>query len=135
MGIHSPEALEDAGIDPGPAKPQERAARGFGVAYDRLADRVRDLMPEAIERKMFGGVGWMENGNLVVGVMGDELIARIGPDAHKAVASEPGVRPFDPGKAPMKGWVLVAQEQLPEDEDVARWVARARRFVRTLPAK
>ena len=106
------------------------------MAYDEhLAERVRDLLPGATERKMFGGIGWMEGGNLVVGVMGDELIARIGPDAHKAVETEPGVRAFDPGKAPMKGWVLVAQEQLPEDEDLARWVERARRHAKTLPAK
>lgn len=104
------------------------------MAYDEaLAERVRELMPQATERRMFGAVCWMERGHLVVGVMGDELLARVGP-AGDALLGD-GVRPFDFTGKPMSGWVMVAQELLPEDEELAAWLCRAREFTATLPAK
>jgi hypothetical protein len=84
---------------------------------------------------MFGGVAWMERGNLVVGVLGDDMIARVGPAATQAALQEEGVRPFDFTGRPMNGWVVVAQEALADDEDLAAWVERCRGFVRTLPEK
>jgi len=106
------------------------------MAYDEgLAERVRDLLPDAEEKRMFGGVAWMERGNLVVGVLGDDVIARVGPVASDAALAEDGVRPFDFTGRPMKGWVVVAQEALAEDEDLETWVARCRAFTDGLPAK
>lgn len=103
------------------------------MAYDEvLADRLRDLLPLADEKRMFGGIAFMEHGNLVVGVLGDELIARLGPDAGAAVG--PGVRPFDFTGRPMKGWLMVEAGEL-DDEELEAWVTRCRRFVATLPAK
>lgn len=112
-----------------------RAAAALAVVYDEgLAERVRSLLPDAVEKTMFGGVAWMHRGHLVVGVLGDALIARVGPDAERLL-EKAGVRPFDFTGRPMKGWVVVAQEVLAEDEDLESWVARCRAFTDGLPAK
>jgi len=84
---------------------------------------------------MFGGIGFMLRGNLLVGVWKDSLIARLGPsDGEKALAEE-NVRPFDiTGKA-MKGWVLVEPEGIENDGQLQRWIQRATEFVKGLPER
>ena len=108
------------------------------MAFDAvLGDRLRDVLGDVAaisEKKMFGGLAFLDRGNMTVGVIGDDLIARIGQDATDAALAEPGVRLFDFTGKPMRGWVVVAGEYL--DDDVLReWVGRARDFVATLPAK
>lgn len=109
------------------------------MVYDEgLAERVRELLPKATERRMFGGVCWMERGNMVVGVMGDELLARVDPKEAPKLLRLEGVEPFTMGgRMPPsnKGWLTVAQEQLPEREELAEWVERCRAYARALPAK
>lgn len=84
---------------------------------------------------MFGGVGWLLNGNICVGVWKHWFIARLGEGFSEALR-EPHVRPFDiTGKA-MKGWVMVGPEALSDDDDeLKEWVSRCVAFVRTLPSK
>ena len=92
---------------------------------------------------MFGGLGWMERGNLVVGLMAegelpgtDAIIVRCPPDDTPKVLKEPGVHPFNGhGGKPMKGWVLVEAEAVAEDPELKAWVERSREYARTLPAK
>lgn len=113
------------------------------MAYDEgLAERIREVVPKAKEKKMFGGVGWMENGNLVVGLMAqgsmsdvDAIIIRCPPEETAKVRKEPGVRPFTMRGKPMTGWVLVDAEAVAEDPELKAWVERSRKYVRTLPAK
>jgi TfoX/Sxy family transcriptional regulator of competence genes len=108
------------------------------VAYDdELAQRIRDRMTAVAgvsEKKMFGGLAFLTSGNLTVGVYGDGLIARIDPETMDAALAEPGVRPFDMGGRPMRGWILVASDGLSDDE-LERWIDQARRYVATLPPK
>jgi TfoX/Sxy family transcriptional regulator of competence genes len=108
------------------------------MAYDdALAERVRDRVGDQLgvtEKKMFGGLAFLTHGNMTVGVRGDELIARIDPDATDAALAEPGVRPFDITGRPMRGWILVAGKAL-DDAVLDRWIERARGYVATLPAK
>ena len=59
------------------------------------------------EKKMFGGVGFLLHGNMLVGVWKDSLIVRLGPDSYDDALLEPHVREFDITGRPMKGWVLV----------------------------
>jgi TfoX/Sxy family transcriptional regulator of competence genes len=106
------------------------------MAFDEgLAERIRDLMPKATEKKMFGGVAWMERGNLVAGVWKDSLIARVPPEETAKALKEPGVKPFDVTGRPMKGWLLVDAEAVAEEPELKAWVDRSRAFARTLPAK
>jgi hypothetical protein len=108
------------------------------VAYDEgLAERVRELLadrPDLSERKMFGGIGFMLGGNMCCGVLGDELVARLGPEGESALA-EPHVRPFDFTGRPMSGFVLVGPGATESDEDLDRWVARCEAFASSLPPK
>ena len=108
------------------------------MAYDdALAERVRDRVGDRLgvtEKKMFGGLAFLTDGNMTVGVHGDDLIARIDPDTTDAALAEPGVRPFDITGRPMRGWILVAGEAL-DDAVLDRWIERARGYVETLPPK
>src|SRR5262245_9339206 len=108
------------------------------MAYDEvLAGRVRDLLGSAdaiTEKKMFGGLAFLTDGNMTVGVHGDDLIVRLDPAAGDKALTGPGVRPFDISPRPMRGWIMVAGESL-DDKDLKAWVKQARAYVATLPPK
>lgn len=84
---------------------------------------------------MFGGVGFLLNGNLLVGVWKDSLVVRLGPEEGDKALKEPHVKEFDITGRPMKGWVLVGPEGVEGDNHLGDWVRRAAAFVGTLPAK
>jgi hypothetical protein len=109
------------------------------MAFDEsLAARIRDALARkkgVEEKKMFGGVGFLLHGNMLVGVWKDSLIARLGPDEGEAALREPHVRDFDITGRAMKGWVLVGPDGIEGDDQLAGWIGRATNFVGTLPAK
>lgn len=109
------------------------------MAFDEtLAERIRDCLARrkyVESKKMFGGIGFLLDGNMLVGVWQDSLIARIGPEAYEDALLEPHVKEFDITGKPMKGWVLVEPEGVEEDDTLTAWVERATKFVRTLPKK
>ena len=105
---------------------------------ESLAGRIRDALARKRnieEKKMFGGVGFLLNGNMLVGVWKDSLIARLGPEAYEDALLEPHVREFDITGKPMKGWVLVAPEGVEDDQQLKDWLERATKFVKTLAKK
>jgi TfoX/Sxy family transcriptional regulator of competence genes len=109
------------------------------MAYDEgLAERIRgvlDARSDVDERKMFGGIAFLVAGNMACGVMRDDLMVRMEPATAAALESEPGVRRFDMGGRPMKGWLLVAPEASADDGDLERWVRRGEEFAASLPPK
>src|SRR5215470_8062109 len=105
---------------------------------DSLAARIRDALARkkgVEEKRMFGGVGFLLHGNMLVGVWKDSLVVRLGPDEAEAALREPHVREFDITGRAMKGWVLVGPEGVGDDEQLTDWIGRATRFVRALPTK
>jgi hypothetical protein len=105
---------------------------------EELAGRVRRELARRKgvgEKKMFGGVGFLLTGNLLVGVWKDSLIVRLGPEEGDEALKEPHVKAFDITGRPMKGWVLVGPEGVRGDDQLKGWVERAVKFVKTLPAK
>jgi TfoX/Sxy family transcriptional regulator of competence genes len=103
-----------------------------------LAERIRQGLARRKnieEKKMFGGIGFLLNGNMLVGVWKDSLIVRLGPEEGDEALKEPHVKAFDITGRAMKGWVLVAPGGVEDDEKLTSWIERATRFVRTLPAK
>ena len=103
-----------------------------------LAARVRQALAQrksVVERKMFGGIAFLLDGNMLVGVWNDSLIVRLGPEQGGAALSQPDVRPFDVTTRPMKGWVIVEPDGIDSDHQLRDWIERAVTFVRTLPAK
>ena len=109
------------------------------MAFDEsLAARIRDALARkkgVEEKKMFGGVGFLLHGNMLVGVWRDSLIVRLGPDEGDEALKEPHVNKFDITGRPMKGWVLVEREGVEGGEQLSGWIERATKFVKTLPAK
>lgn len=109
------------------------------MAYDEgLAERLREILqdqPEIAEKKMFGGLAFMSRGYMFVGILGDVLMARVGPEAYAQALTRPDVRPMDFTGKPMKGYVFVAPPAFEDDEDLAAWVERCLRFVQSLPPK
>lgn len=103
-----------------------------------LVERIRHLVScqyGVTEKKMFGSVCFLLNGNLLVGVWEDSLIARIGKDAYEAALQEEHVKEFDITGRPMKGWVMVESDDIDSDHQLTHWVEQATQFVLTLPKK
>ena len=109
------------------------------MAFDEaLAGRVRPLLAGksgVVEKRMFGGVGFMVRGNMSVGIHGSELIVRIDPEETDQALKEPGVRIFDITGRPMKGWLLVSAQSLERKAELEKWVERGVEYARSLPAK
>lgn len=109
------------------------------MAYsESLAQRVRALLyplTTAEEKKMFGGVAFMVSGNMTVGVLHDELIARVGLKKYEDSLRKPGADLFQPTGKPMAGWVTIASDGYQTDEDLKHWIELALEFVKTLPVK
>jgi hypothetical protein len=109
------------------------------MAYDlALAERIRAELgehPAMTERQMFGGIGFMVGGNMAVGVIGDELMVRVGPDAHDEALARVGAHEFDMTGRPSRGWVVVASEGFGSAADFAEWVRTGVAYAESLPPK
>ena len=109
------------------------------MAFDEiLATRIRQNLAHrkcVLERKMFGGVGFLLGGKMLAGVWKDSLFARVGPDGYEDALLEPHVKEFDITGRPMRGWVLVGPGGVEEDAQLHDWIQRALKFVGTLPRK
>ena len=109
------------------------------MPYDPgLAERLYGVVarrPTMTEKKMFGGIGWMLNGNMCVGVYKDFLIIRVGEKQAAALSGENGISPMDITGKPMKGWLKVAPDGYEDDFALARYTKAAIDFVKTLPSK
>ena len=109
------------------------------MAFDEsLAARIRAALGRrkgVEEKKMFGGLGFLLNGNMLVGVWKNSLIVRLGPDNSEAALREPHVGEFDITGKPMKGWIMVAAAGVADVATVSGWVQKAIQFVGKLPAK
>jgi TfoX/Sxy family transcriptional regulator of competence genes len=109
------------------------------MAYDeRLAERVRARIGDVdatTELQMFGGWGVTIHGNMAVGVLGEDLIVRVGPDEYARALQRRGARPFDFTGRAMTGWVFVEGTSVRRSDTLGRWVDLGVRFARSLPAK
>jgi TfoX/Sxy family transcriptional regulator of competence genes len=103
----------------------------------KLAERIRSELHGIpfVEKKMFGGVGYMLNGNLACGVNKDDLIVRIDPTKHTGLLKKPHVRPFDMPGRPMKGWVVVEADGIKTAKQLNTWIKEGIEFALTLPPK
>jgi TfoX/Sxy family transcriptional regulator of competence genes len=109
------------------------------MAFDEiLADRVRMLVSHRrgfVEKKMFGGLGFLLHGNMCVGVWKEYLIARVGPDAYETALAQPYAREFDITGRAMKGWVMIEPTGVRRDSELSAWIQQATDFVSGLPRK
>lgn len=109
------------------------------MAFDAgLAQRVREVLasqPGVTERAMFGGLAFLVDGKMFVGINHTSLMARVGPERHADALAQPHVRPMDFTGRPMRGYVYIDAPGLREDHDLAAWVQWCAAFVAALPAK
>ena len=109
------------------------------MAYDdKLAGRIRRSLadqPGVSERKMFGGLCFLINGNMACGVHTEDMMVRVGPDAHEKALTLKGARPMDFTGRPMKGMVWVGEAGFKNAAGLKKWVGLGRAFALSLPAK
>jgi hypothetical protein len=109
------------------------------MSYDNsLAERIRASLKRRrgfAEKKMFGGVCFLLNGNVCIGVWKKSLIARVGERAYPDALKEPFVREFDITGRAMTGWIVVDSDGLTEADDLTRWIDHSIAFVKTLAKK
>ena len=106
---------------------------------EKLAARIRKQLGKKkglVEKRMFGGVAFMLNGNMCVGIHKDELIVRLVPEDTEQALTQKHTRIFDlSGGRTMKGWILVQPKGLATDAALGKWVTVGVKFAASLPAK
>ena len=112
------------------------------MAYNEaLAGRIRTMVArrrsrkKIVEKVMFGGHGFLLNGNVCCGTFKRYLIVRLGEKRAKAALTEPHTKVFDITGRVMKAWAMVGPKGYADDNDLKRWVGGAIRFASTLPPK
>ena len=109
------------------------------MAYDEgLAQRIRERLEEREdygEKKMFCGLCFLRGGNMCAGVVGDELMLRVGPDAYDECLAKPHAREMDFTGRAMKGMVYVGTDGIESDDALAAWLDRGVAFSGALPPK
>ena len=108
------------------------------MAYDlKLAERIRAELGEIpfIEKKMFGGVGFLIHGNMACGVHKEDMIVRVEPEKHSKLLKKPHTKPFDITGRPMKGWLLVEADGCKTAKQLNTWIKEGVEFALTLPPK
>ena len=111
------------------------------MPYDEsLADRVGLTLlelnpPEIVEKRMFGGIGYLVRGNMACGVYQEYLIVRVGPESYEEALHQPGTKQFDITGRPMNGWVMVIDSAVEDDGKLKDWVEKGLSFALSLPPK
>ena len=104
-----------------------------------LLQRIRNYLSEyeaiLAEKKMFGGVSFMLNGNFACGLTKTDLVIRVGPERNAEALAQPHARPMDFTGRPMKGWVYVSPEGYASDKDLADWLQQGIGFALSLTPK
>jgi TfoX/Sxy family transcriptional regulator of competence genes len=109
------------------------------MAWDpALHRRVKEILaglPGARDRQMFGGVCFTVQGNMACGIVGDDLIVRLGTAEATRALARPHVRPFDFTGRPLAGWVYVGKAGVAEDAELEAWVRKGVEMALSLPAR
>src|SRR5467141_2646729 len=106
------------------------------MAYDEaLASHIRELLRDrrdVTERKMFGGLAFLVTGHMCCGIVGRDLMVRVGRVDYESALLEKHARPMDFTGRPLKGMVYVAPAALRTKRALAGWIDRGVRFTRSL---
>jgi TfoX/Sxy family transcriptional regulator of competence genes len=103
------------------------------MAFDlSLAQRVRDVVRD---RKMFGGVAFLVDGKMFIGIRDSSLMARVGAERHDDALAMPHVRVMDFTGRPMKGYVYIDAPAIASEQDLRAWVTWCVEHVAALPRK
>lgn len=107
----------------------------YNPALDEKLQRIVAQWPGTERKKMFGGTGYLSNGNMVTGVYKDLLVLRVGKETEQELLSQPWCRPMDVTGKPMKGWLFVEADGWDDDRRLNELVTLAKAFVDMMPPK
>jgi TfoX/Sxy family transcriptional regulator of competence genes len=109
------------------------------MAYDEsLYLSIKDVLkgiPGVEEKKMFGSVAFLKDGNMFCGPIDSRLMVRVGKEAYENALKEPHVTKMDFTGRELKGFIYVKLEGLVTQNDVRKWIRKGLNFVETLPRK
>ena len=110
------------------------------MAYNlKLAERIQAELNGIpfVEKKMFGGVGYILNGNMACGILGEDMIVRVSVDEYETLLKRAHVKIFTMkgGPKPMKGWLMVEPEGCKTRKQLSAWIKKGVEFTLTLPPK
>ncbi|HSF14546.1 MAG TPA: TfoX/Sxy family protein [Vicinamibacteria bacterium] len=109
------------------------------MPYDeKLAERVREVLGRrrgVTEKKMFGGVCFLVNGNMACGVEKENLMVRVGPEQYERALSKSSTRPMDFTGRALKGFVYVSPPGYRTTAALKKWVDLGASFARSLPRR
>jgi len=110
------------------------------MAYDKeLAGRIRELVagePALTEKKMFGGLAFLVDGNMAVAASGQGgLLVRVDPAESDALVGGSNARLMEMRGRQMPGWLRVDTDDVKTEEELSTWISRGVSFARSLPAK
>ncbi|MDQ6811622.1 MAG: TfoX/Sxy family protein [Actinomycetota bacterium] len=109
------------------------------MAFDEhLAARIRECLrevPDVREQRMFGGLAFLVGGHMACGIVGDELMLRLGEEGAESALDQPHVRPMDFTGRPMRTMVYVAPAAFASPSALRRWVDQTVAHAATLPPK
>ena len=109
------------------------------MAFDEaLAHRLRRLfarLPDSSERRMFGGLCFLVSGRMCCGIVGRDLVVRVGAEGHDDALRRPHTRPMDFTGRPMRGFAYVSPAGCRTAQDLSAWVKRAVRYARSVPRR
>jgi TfoX/Sxy family transcriptional regulator of competence genes len=102
------------------------------MAYsEKLAGRIRERLAglkHLEEKEMMGGLSFMYNGKMCVGIIGDEMMCRIDPELYEVSLERDGCREMDFTGRPMKGWIMIAEAGMKTRKDFEHWIGLALEF-------
>jgi len=106
------------------------------MAYDsKLAERIRAIAggrKGVTEKEMFGGIAFLLDGKMFIGLAKNQLMVRVGPDRHDEALARPHVRPMDFTGRPMRGYVYVTPAGYANARALSAWIDWSTAFVRTV---
>lgn len=108
------------------------------VYNENLAQVIREstgMIKSVVEKKMFGGIAFMVNGNMAVGVHKDNLVIRVNKDSHDEFLKRPHIKEFDITGRKMKGWLMLLPEGHSDQKALSNWIKEGIEFAKSLPPK
>ena len=108
---------------------------GYNLDLEDRIDRLTDRLGEVAKKKMFGGIGYLVNGNMCFGIHKESLVIRTSPEKAEELLKSEYIVPFDITGRPMKGWLLVSPDVLESEDQLLDMLKLGISFVKTLPKK
>jgi len=102
---------------------------------DKFLDEIIAKWKNSTKKKMFGGTGYLLNGNMVAGIHKDYYILRLGEKQANTAIKLPKVELFNITGRYIKGWIMAEQEAFSDRDDLVNWLNKAKLYIETLPSK